>query len=78
MKTITVTELRGNIYKLIDEIIDTGIPLEIKKGDKKLRILPVQEKKKLDNLKKRPDVIIGQVTDLPDIHWDKELNLDLP
>ncbi len=32
MKTITVTELRGNIYKLLDEVLNTGIPIEINKG----------------------------------------------
>ncbi|MCD4722632.1 MAG: type II toxin-antitoxin system Phd/YefM family antitoxin [Desulfobacula sp.] len=30
MKTITVTELRGNIYNLLDEVLNTGIPLEIR------------------------------------------------
>jgi PIN domain nuclease of toxin-antitoxin system len=36
MKTITPTEFRSNHYRLLDEVIDTGIPLEIKKGGKTL------------------------------------------
>ena len=32
MKTITITELRGNIYNLLDEVLNTGIPIEINKG----------------------------------------------
>jgi hypothetical protein len=32
MRTITVNELRGNIYNLLDEVLNTGIPLEINKG----------------------------------------------
>jgi len=44
MKTITVTELRGNIYKLLDEVLNTGIPIEIKKGGKKLKIVPVSDR----------------------------------
>ena len=78
MKTITVTELRGNIYQLLDDVLKTGVPLEIKKGDQKLRILPVKEKSKLKNLKSRPDFIKGDFDDLPDIHWDQEMNIDLP
>jgi hypothetical protein len=44
MKTVTPTELRGNIYNLLDEVLKTSIPLEIKKGDQKLKIIPVKKK----------------------------------
>jgi prevent-host-death family protein len=77
MKTITVTELRGNIYKLLDEVLDTGIPIEINKGDKKLRIIPVKTRSKLQNLVSRPNVIKGNPDDLVEISWEKEINLDL-
>jgi prevent-host-death family protein len=77
MKTITVTELRGNIYKLLDEVLNTGIPIEINKGDKKLRIIPVKTKNKLQNLVSRPNVIRGNPDDLVEISWEKEINLDL-
>jgi prevent-host-death family protein len=77
MKTITVTELRGNIYKLLDEVLDTGIPIEINKGDKKLRIIPVKMRNKLQNLVSWPNVIKGNPDDLVEISWEKEINLDL-
>lgn len=78
MKTVTPTELRSNIYNLLDEVLRTGIPLEINKGDRKLRIVPVEKVDKLQNLISRPDVIKGDPDDLIDIRWDKDLNLDLP
>lgn len=78
MKTITVTELRGNIYKLLDEVLNTGIPIEIKKGGKKLKIVPVGKTDKLQNLASRPNAIKGNPNDLVDISWEKEVNLDLP
>lgn len=78
MKTISVTELRGNIYKLLDEVLDTGIPIEIIKGGKKLKIMPAERVEKLDNLVSRPNVIKGDPDDLVDISWEKEVNLDLP
>jgi len=43
MKEVTPTELRANIYKLRDEILNTSISLEIKKGDKRLRTVPVKK-----------------------------------
>ena len=78
MKSITVTELRGNIYNLLDEVLNTGIPIEINKGGKKLKIMPVGKPKKLQNLVSRPNVIKGNPDDLVDISWEKEVNLDLP
>jgi prevent-host-death family protein len=78
MKTITVTELRGNIYKLLDEVLNTGIPIEINKGGKKLKIIPVGKTNKLQNLVSRPNAIKGNPDDLVGISWEKEVNLDLP
>jgi prevent-host-death family protein len=78
MKTITATELRGNIYKLLDEVLKTGIPIQINKGGGELKIMPVSGINKLKNLVSRPGVIKGNPDDLADISWEKEVNLDLP
>lgn len=78
MKTVSPTELRSNIYKLLDEVLNSGIPLENKKGEKLLRIIPVEKPNKLVNLTARPNVISGDPDDLVDISWEKEVNLDLP
>jgi len=78
MKTVTPTQLRTNIYNLLDEILNTGLPLEIRKGDKKLRIVPVDEVDKLKNLVSRPEAIQGDPDDLVEIDWVDEVNLDLP
>jgi prevent-host-death family protein len=78
MKTVTPTELRANIYQLLDEVVKTGVPLEIKKGDKKLRIVPVDKCDKLERLSPRPEAIAGDPEDLVTIRWEYEVNLDLP
>ena len=78
MKTISVTELRGNIYKLLDEVLNTGIPIEINKGGRKLKIMSAEKVDKLKNLVSRPNVIKGNPDELVDISWEKEVNLDLP
>jgi hypothetical protein len=78
MKTVTPTELRRNIYKLLDKVLDTGIPLEVKKGDRTLRIEPIEKVDKLQNLVHRPDVITGDPDELVEISWEDEVNLDLP
>lgn len=78
MKTITPTELRGNLYQILDDILDTGIPIEIDKDGKKLMITPLEPTNKLQSLKQRENIIKGDPTDLVDITWEKEINLDLP
>lgn len=76
MKTITVTELRSNIYNILEEILTTGVPLEISKGGRKLQIVPVEKEDKLQNLIYRPNAIKGDPEDLVHIEW--EYNIDLP
>ncbi|GAX59921.1 hypothetical protein SCALIN_C05_0006 [Candidatus Scalindua japonica] len=78
MKTVTPTELRTNIYKIFDEIARSGVPVEINRKGKKLKIVPVEKQDKISKLKRRPDFIKGNPGDLVNIHWDKEVNLDLP
>lgn len=68
---ITPSELRQNLYNLLDQVILTGEPIEIKRKDKILKIIVEPSKSKLDNLKKRdvlncvPDGIIHN-------NWEKE------
>lgn len=74
---MTLTELRANLEDLLDEILKTGLPLEIQMGDRKLQIIPVGPVDKIKNLMPRPDVIQGDPDDLVDLRWD-EVNLDMP
>ena len=78
MKTVSPTELRANIYKLLEEVLNTGVPIEINKGGRKLKIAPVEKADKLKNLILRPAVIQGNPDDLVGLSWEKEVNLDLP
>ena len=75
---VTASELKQNVFKLLDEVLDTKMPIEIERGDQKLQIVPVEKKNKLDNLISRPDIICGDPEDLVNISWEKEVNLDLP
>ena len=78
MKTVTATELRTNIYQLLDEVLRSGLPIEVKKGDRKLRIVPVEKVDKFQNLVYRSDVIQGDPEELVTLSWEGEVSLDLP
>jgi hypothetical protein len=68
---ITPSKLRENIYNLLDQVIKTGQPIEIKRKNKVLEIMMKQPESKLDHLRKRevlncmPDEIIFN-------NWEKE------
>lgn len=68
---VTTTELRKNIYKLLDQVLESGEPLEIVRKSKKLKTVPEKPKSKLDNLKKRK-TINGNPEDIVSIDWSKE------
>ena len=69
MKTVTPTELRTNLDRLLAEVLETGVSLEIRKGDETLRIVGVEEPNKLQNLVYRPDVVRGDPDELATLSW---------
>lgn len=61
---ITLTQLRKNIYQLVDEVIASGKPLTLKRQGCLLKLAVVSEAQtKLGNLKNR-QTIIGSSDDL--------------
>jgi len=62
---ITASRLRENIYRVLDEAIETGVPVEVIRKGTVVRIVPERRVSKLSRLRKRagfqgnPDDIIG-------------------
>jgi hypothetical protein len=69
--TLSASALRQDLYKKLDSVLATGIPLEIKRRKGRLRIIPVRKKNKLSNLKKR-NIIKCDPEELVHIDWSKE------
>lgn len=70
--TITASELRQNVYRLLDEVLRTGKPLEIERGGRRLRIVPVDAPAKLARLEPHPGTIIGDPDELVHLDWSGE------
>ncbi|MGR3175028.1 MAG: type II toxin-antitoxin system Phd/YefM family antitoxin [Candidatus Scalindua sp.] len=70
-KVITASKLRENIYRILDEIARTGIPVEIDRNGHKLKILPEEPVNKLDNLIKRP-YLKSTPYEIVHLDWSKE------
>ncbi|NVM25412.1 MAG: type II toxin-antitoxin system Phd/YefM family antitoxin [Desulfobacterales bacterium] len=63
MAPLSLTALRNNLFKIVDEVIRTGIPAEIERNGHRLKIVLEERKSKLDNLKPH-DCIVGDPDEL--------------
>jgi hypothetical protein len=74
--SLTATQLRKNVYRVLDEILETGRPVEIERKGRMLRIDLVEPRagSKLSRLERRPEVIVGDPDDLVEIDWSAEWN----
>ena len=75
---LTASKLRANVYRLLDEVLETGKPLEIERNGKLLVIAPKEKRKgsKLDSIPRREGYIIGDPDELIHIDWSSEWNPD--
>jgi hypothetical protein len=66
---VTASKLRANIYRILDQVLETGVPVEIERRGKILKIVPTEIPSKLDNLIDRKDFIRGDPADLVHLDW---------
>ena len=47
---LTASKLRENIYQILDQVLETGVPVEIRRKGKTVRIVPTEAVPKLSRL----------------------------
>lgn len=67
----TASNLRENIFKILDEVLESGVPVEIKRRGRLLRIVPVEPRGKLDSLETRP-YLNGDPQEIVHLDWSGE------
>ncbi|MEO6401873.1 MAG: type II toxin-antitoxin system Phd/YefM family antitoxin [Vicinamibacteria bacterium] len=68
--TVLASTLRANIYKMLDHVIETGQPILVKRGDRAVRILPVERPSRLKQLPRRR-IVSGHAESLVSVDWSK-------
>lgn len=68
---ITASQLRRDVYRLLDEVLATGEPLEVERKGRRLRIVPDHRGSRFDRLKGRPDALVGDPEDIVHMDWSK-------
>jgi len=71
------TDPQKNILRLLDEVAQTGNPVEVERGGKRLLICPAEQYKKLDRLESHPEFIVGNPDDLVHLDWTSDWKPDL-
>lgn len=56
---ISATKLRTDLYRVIEGVIKSGVPVEVELRGRKVRIVPAEQRDKLANLVKRPGALAG-------------------
>ncbi len=70
MAPMSLTSLRNQIFKVADEVIRTGIPVQIDRKGHRLKLVIEKKKSKLGNLKKH-NCIVGNPDELIDLKVTK-------
>lgn len=67
---ITPTELRRDLYRLLDEVLDSGLPLSIHRRGRVLRLVPDSPSTSLlDRIDGNADALVGDPDDLAEWEW---------
>jgi prevent-host-death family protein len=68
---VTASKLRADVYNILDEALKTGIPVEVVRKGRVLRIVPETKPDKLSRLKKR-DYFVGDSDEVLRMDWLKD------
>lgn len=71
-KPYSVARLRANLYRLLDRVLETGVPLEVERKGRRLRIVPVDGGGRLERLRPRPEYLNADPESLVHLDWSDE------
>ena len=69
---LTASKLRENIYRVLDEVLATGQPVEIERNGRRLLIVADDQPSRLSRLVKRSDIVVGDSADFVHLDWSSE------
>lgn len=69
---MTASQLRENVDCILDQVLDTGIPVEIEHKGRLVRIVPITSPSRLDCLQPHPGYVLGDPEELVQLDWSAE------
>jgi hypothetical protein len=72
---LTASKLRANVYRVLDQVLETGVPVEVERHGRRVRIVAADTRtsrtSKLTRLKRRPVLRVPPEA-IVHIDWSKE------
>ncbi len=69
---MTASKLRQDIYRILDQVIETGEPVIVERHGKRIRIAAEETPPRIGSLVRRPDVVVGDSEDFVHLDWSNE------
>lgn len=74
---VNASQLRQDIYRLLDRVLETGEPLEIERRGRHLRVVAVDEQPaRLQRISGNRDAIVGDPEELVRTDWSADWHGD--
>lgn len=70
--SLSLTELRNNLYKVVDQVIETGIPVEVTRNNHKIKIILADGPSKLERLSERKNIFNDDPESFVHCNWISE------
>ena len=68
----SVSRLRANLYRVLDRVLETGVPIEVERNGQRLRIVPPERGTRLKNLAPHPEYLRTDPESLVHLDWSDE------
>ena len=69
---VSASIVRANVYRLLDQALETGVPIEVERKGKILRITPESPPSNLGRLTRHAAYIRGDANALVHMDWSSE------
>lgn len=69
---MTASKLRQDIYRILDQVLETGEPVIVERRGKRIRIAAEETPSRIGSLVRRPDVVVGDSEDFVHLDWSNE------
>ncbi|MFV1958845.1 MAG: type II toxin-antitoxin system Phd/YefM family antitoxin [Planctomycetota bacterium] len=66
---LSASKLRQDIYRILDEVLASGVPVEIERKGRRLRIVPADRPARLARLPRRDEYLRGDPDEIVEIDW---------
>ncbi len=74
MSTLTATELRRDVYRVLDRVLETGAPQEILRRGRRLMIMPSEPKRRRFEDAPKHEVLSCSFEELVATSWEQSWN----